>query len=72
MFTREKIMENMILRPNIKKIDKEVIKRILLEAGIKNNISHIDEPNVWVMQSHRVYLTDGGRLLLKVGINTNH
>lgn len=69
MFTREKIMENMISRPSIKKIDEEVIKRILLEAGIKSKISHIDEPNIWVMQSHRVYLTDGRKLLLKVGVN---
>lgn len=69
MFTRGEIRENMISRPQNKRIKQEVISSILLDAGIKRSISHIDEPHVWVMQSHRVYLTDGRCLLLKTGIN---
>lgn len=69
MFTREKIMENMISRPSTKRIEHKVINRILLDAGIKSTVSHIEEPHVWIMQSYRVHLADGRCLLLKIGIN---
>jgi hypothetical protein len=69
MFTHESVIEGIIKRPSIIKIEKKVIEKILLDSGIKTSIINIGEPHVWIMQSQRVYLEDGRCLLLKIGIN---
>jgi len=69
MFTKNKIEEGIIPRPQIIELNNDIINQILLDAGIKSKIEYIDKPNSWIMQSQRIHLTDGKCLLLKIGIN---
>lgn len=71
MFTHENIMVGMIQKPSTIEIQKETIQRILIDAGIKSNITDIGKPHAWIMQSQRINLDDGRCLLLKVGVNSD-
>ncbi|MGF7059023.1 phosphotransferase [Brassicibacter mesophilus] len=68
MFERNNIKEGILTRPNVMEIKIETINRILLDAGIDSEVVRLSKPNPWVMQSQYIHMSDGRRLLLKVGI----
>jgi len=61
-------MEGILKIPNVQHVDIEMLKKILLDIGIDSKVTHISEPNPWVMQSQYIHLNDGRRLLFKIGI----